>query len=165
MLYSSVAFLSSLALSSAIQTAYIPEGAICHDYTIPVTVASNNRPWNGPKWEDDYGFIDFLSSASTRLSAGVPFPLGDPVKQTATYDISATFCTPKKQGENSKTVLLATHGLGFDRRHVTFFFPQDASSSRDLLASAIGTHRISRRNTTLYNTPSVKVTRYFSMTA
>ena len=112
--------LSFFGLTAALSTskAFVPKGAKCQDYTVPVTVTSKNLPWIGPRWEDDYGFIDFLTSYTTRLSARFPSPLGGPVTQTAKYDISATFCTPAQPGRHSKTVLLATHGLGFDRKYI-----------------------------------------------
>ena len=83
---------------------------------IPVTTTSDNYPWVGPKWNDDFGFIDFASVASSRTDAGFPLPFGAPVSQTAKYMIGATFCTPTHAGKNSGKVLLASHGLGFDRR-------------------------------------------------
>ena len=104
-------------LTNPTSTGYPPPGSICKDHTILVTVTSNNYPWIAPKWTDDYGFIDFVSAASTRLDAPYPpSPIGAPVNETGTYEISATFCTPETPGKNSRTVLLATHGLGFDRK-------------------------------------------------
>lgn len=96
---------------------YVPKGADCLDSIIPVTVTSKNRPWIAPKWKNNFEFIDFLSSASSRPSAGFPAPVGNPVKQTGSYKIGATFCTPQKPGNHSDTVIVATHGLGFDRRY------------------------------------------------
>ena len=95
---------------------YVPFNVDCYDYTIPVAITSKNFQWIGPRWTDDYEWIDFLTTASSRPSAGFPPPFGNPIDQTASYSISATFCTPKKGGPKAKTVLLATHGLGFDRR-------------------------------------------------
>ena len=110
-------FLSALVATAwSTGTTFSPKGAKCQDYTIPLTITSENRPWIGPRWTDNYGFIDFLSIATSRPSAGFPSPVGNPVNQTASYNISATFCTPEKPGKHSKTVLLATHGLGFDKR-------------------------------------------------
>ena len=95
---------------------YVPPGAQCQDYSIPVTVTSLNYPWTAAKWTDNYGLIDFVSVASSRTDAGFPPPIGKPVNQTATYIIGATFCTPVNPTGNSGKVLLATHGLAFDRR-------------------------------------------------
>lgn len=116
MLYFILGFFGLAAAWSTPNATFVPKGAKCHDYIIPVTVTSENRPWIGPRWTDNYGFTDFLSTVTTRASAGFPFPVGNPVNQTAIYNISASFCTPETPGENSKTVLLATHGLGFDKR-------------------------------------------------
>ncbi|KAG8525997.1 uncharacterized protein KY384_000759 [Bacidia gigantensis] len=114
-----------LISANATSTGYIPLGASCYDSITPVTVTSANYPWIAPKWSDNYGLIDFVSLASSRLDAGFPQPIGPPVNETASYEIAGTFCTPKKPGKNAKTVLLATHGLAFDRRqvHKTFFNP------------------------------------------
>ncbi|MCJ1461462.1 hypothetical protein MMC07_000059 [Pseudocyphellaria aurata] len=114
MLYLVLAFLALAAASSTSNVTFVPKGAICRSYTVPVTVTSANRPWVGPRWTDNYEFIDFVSIATTRVSAGFPLPVGSPVNQTASYEIAATFCTPERGGAHSKTVLLATHGLGFD---------------------------------------------------
>lgn len=103
------------AASSTKKTTFVPKGAKCQDYTIPVTVTSENQPWIGPRWTDNYELADFVSTSSARVSAGFPIPVGDPVNQTASYNIAATFCTPERPGEHSKTVLLATHGVGLDR--------------------------------------------------
>ena len=108
--------ISILTKANATSRAYVPLGALCRDFTIPVKVESENFPWIAPKWTDDFDFIDFASTASSRRDAGFPPPIGPPASQTANYEISATFCTPKASGKKAKTVLLATHGLAFDRR-------------------------------------------------
>lgn len=111
----SILFILASALCSA---GYVPKGANCLDSIISVTVTSDNRPWIAPKWKNNNEFIDFLSSASSRTSAGFPTPVGNnSVKQTGSYHIGATFCTPQKPGNHSNTVIVATHGLGFDRRY------------------------------------------------
>ena len=111
--------LAFCALATAWSTSsvtHVPKGAKCQNYTVPLTITSANRPWIGPRWTDNYGFIDFVTTTAARRSAGFPSPVGDPVNQTASYNISATFCTPKRAGKHSKTVLLATHGLSYDRK-------------------------------------------------
>ena len=97
---------------------YVPAGAKCKDYMIPVNVTSLNYPWIAPVWTDDFGFIDFASIATSRTDYDSPAPIGAPVLETAGYSIGATFCTPKgKPNANAGKVLLASHGLGFDRRY------------------------------------------------
>ena len=115
----SLAFLISntgLAVALPASHGYVPSGAQCQDYAIPVTVTSLNYPWTAAKWTDNYGLIDFVSMASSRTDAGFPSPIGNPVNQTASYNIGATFCTPTNPNRKSGKVLLATHGLAFDRR-------------------------------------------------
>lgn len=115
----SVLFCLASVLSSA---GYVPKGSNCLDSIIPVTVTSNNRPWIAPRWKNNYEFIDFLFSVSSHPSAGFPPALGNnTVKQTGSYQIGATFCTPQKPGIHSNTVIVATHGLGFDRRYDFIF--------------------------------------------
>ena len=66
--------LTSLSICSAWPTSsgYVPPGATCRDYTIPVNVTSLNYPWTGPRWTDNFNFIDFASAASSRTDAGSP---------------------------------------------------------------------------------------------
>ncbi len=121
-LISIVFLLTTLSTTYAAPTSsgYVPPGAKCQDYFIPVDVASLNYPWVAPKWTDNFGFIDFLSVATSRTDAGFPPPIGAAVNETARYNIGATFCTPTgKSNANAGKVLLATHGLGFDRRYFT----------------------------------------------
>ncbi len=111
-------FLPVFALT-AISNGYIPPSASCKNLTIPVHVTSNNYPWTAPKWTDNFGLTDFVSTASSRVDAGFPSPFGTPVVQNGSYEISATLCVPKQSNAKTSTVLLATHGLAFDRRHGT----------------------------------------------
>ena len=111
-----ILLLTILAVAKA--SGYVPAGAKCRDFMIPVNVTSLNYPWIAPKWTDDFGFIDFASIATSRTDYITPPPIGAPVLETADYTIGATFCTPKgKPNANAGKVLLATHGLGFDRRY------------------------------------------------
>ena len=106
---------TALAAVSTAKATFVPNGAKCQDYTIPLTVTAQKRPWQGLTWTDNYGWINHVSNVTTRSAAGYPPPLGAAVNVTASYQVSATFCTPETAGNHSKTVLLATHGLGFDR--------------------------------------------------
>jgi hypothetical protein len=96
---------------------YYPPAAECEEYMIPVEITSMGFPFNGTKWETDYDLEDFLSLATTRPSAGFPGVLSAPVSESATYNIAASFCTPKQKNTKSKTVILATHGIGPARAH------------------------------------------------
>lgn len=116
---------SLFILLSTCLAGYVPEGAKCQDYTIPVNVTSLNYPWTAPKWTDNFGFIDFASIATSRTDYDSQSPIGVPVLETAGYSIDATFCTPKgKPNTNAGKVLLASHGLGFDRRYGNAPYPR-----------------------------------------
>lgn len=95
---------------------YYPPAADCVEYQIPVTVTSNNLIFNITRWEDDYALQDFLTTITTRPTAGYPgFVAGEKV-ETETFRIAASFCTPKNT-QKKKTIIIATHGIGQARSH------------------------------------------------
>lgn len=104
---------------------YYPPAADCVEYMIPVDISYDNLVFNATKWEDNYGLVDFLSAATTRAGAGYPAPLeSKPARET--YQIAASFCTPKKQTKKAKNVIIATHGIGPARAHWNSpFKPED----------------------------------------
>jgi hypothetical protein len=102
--------------AAAIPNTYIPFNANCIDYDIPVSVSTKGINWVAPKWTNNTGLIDFVSITSSRSSANFSSAVGGSVELSGQYKISATFCSPKTNTENSKKVLLATHGLGYDSR-------------------------------------------------
>ncbi|KAK0124060.1 hypothetical protein ONS95_009046 [Cadophora gregata] len=90
---------------------------ICTDYEIPVTPTSVNLVW-GKKFETNFDVVDFISNINSRTAATSFNPYDSssaPVLTTASYTISATFCTPTKGA--SGIVLLLSHGLNFDRSY------------------------------------------------
>jgi hypothetical protein len=104
--------------SSTIKTGYVPSNAKCVDYDIPVSVSATALNWTGPRWKDNYALTDFVTLAGSRSSAVSQLPFGGTYTLEANYTISATFCTPKTPNANTNTVLLASPGLGYDRRLV-----------------------------------------------
>ncbi|KAH7386902.1 Alpha/Beta hydrolase protein [Phaeosphaeria sp. MPI-PUGE-AT-0046c] len=116
-----LAFASSLGgNSTALATApltqpYYPPSANCLEFKVPVTITSENLVFNIPEWEDDYALQDFLTLVTTRDGADIPSPVVGTKNETATYNIAASFCTPKEYSR--KTVILATHGIGQPRTH------------------------------------------------
>lgn len=107
------AFTSSIAFASATTK-------VCHDYKIPLTVTSENFVYDLPQFADNYDVVDWVSNFGSR-TASVDFqPFSSTSQnQTASYTISATFCTPKDPKAAYKdTVLFATHGLNFDKRYI-----------------------------------------------
>lgn len=97
---------------------YYPPTADCVEYTVPVPIETDVFPLNFTKWSTDDELTNFLALATTRSSAGYP-PVFDakPVREQATYQIAASFCTPKVKNGKEKTVILATHGIGPGRQH------------------------------------------------
>jgi hypothetical protein len=88
----------------------------CKDYVLPVTTSTFNYIWNLPELETDYDAIA-LTTDLGRWDSNVSFhPIVTGAPATASYQIAGTFCTPTKGG--SGTVLLASHGFGFDRRYL-----------------------------------------------
>jgi hypothetical protein len=97
---------------------YYPPNADCHDYLIPVDIEWDKFEFNATKWGNNDGLQDFLSVVTTREPGpDYPSPLGPSTKVDATYQIAASFCSPKQASEKSKTVILATHGIAPARNH------------------------------------------------
>lgn len=95
---------------------YSPINADCIDCDILLSVATKGIDWLAPKWKDNSGLIDFVSLQSSRSSANFSSPVGGSIDTSGQYIISTTFCSPKKGAKSSGNVMLATHGLGYDKR-------------------------------------------------
>lgn len=105
---------------------YYPPNADCRDYLIPVDVEWDKLKFNATKWESNDELQDFLSVATTREPGpNYPSPLGPSTKINATYQIAATFCSPKRVSEKAKTVIVATHGIAAARNHWNSAFEPD----------------------------------------
>jgi len=91
--------------------------AVCQEHKVPLRITSENLIFNGTHFKDNYDLIDFVTQATRKDAATVFHPFGGKQNVTTDYYISGTFCSPKipKDG-HEKTVLLATHGLAYDRR-------------------------------------------------
>ena len=87
----------------------------CQDYTIPITVSSVNYIWGLPDLFTNYDATAFTTNISRWDASTTLNPISGGAYQTVSYEISGTFCSPTKGG--SETVLLATHGVGFDRSY------------------------------------------------
>ncbi|KAF2434575.1 alpha/beta-hydrolase [Tothia fuscella] len=105
------------AQSITISKDYTPPSAKCVDYDIRLTVSAKGKRWAGPKWNDNYDLTDFVSILGSRPDSRLSEPLDGSVDISGNYTLSSTFCAPKTQGQHSGTVLLATHGLGYDRSY------------------------------------------------
>ncbi|KAI8955532.1 alpha/beta-hydrolase [Xylaria longipes] len=107
------------------ELSYYPLNAECTEYKIPVTI-TDNIVFNITEWRDDYALQDFLTTLTTRPSAHYPgIEDGATVTETFTYNIAASFYRPNNL-PNSKTIILATHGVGLARAHwISPFKPKE----------------------------------------
>ena len=87
----------------------------CQFYDIPITVTSTNLVYGIPPFQDNFdigGLVDTFTSRTPPTAS----PFSGTTNVTANYTIAATFCSPGHGEANThqSTVLIATHGLGFD---------------------------------------------------
>lgn len=91
---------------------------VCTEYTITTTLTSEDLTWALPEFQSNFDVAGYLFN-TTRKDAQTAFaPFVGSKNVTKEYTVSATFCAPKnvQEGKDS-TVLLATHGLGYDGRY------------------------------------------------
>lgn len=100
-----------------------PKNGICTDYTVKNTITSQNNVYGLPKFRDNFDVAASLFNISqlfrqTPEQGSISFnPFSGVENITASYTLAGTFCRPKAQKDGKeKTVLVATHGLGYDRR-------------------------------------------------
>lgn len=119
-------FLSQFASSIPIQPSRGPDpgyahpsNGICADYTIKEEITTTNQIWVYPPLANDFDVAQALANISSKEPSTGYQPLSGVVNVTKTYEIAGTFCTPKeKKGGKETIVLVATHGVGYDRRYV-----------------------------------------------
>ncbi|KAH8685770.1 Alpha/Beta hydrolase protein, partial [Tricladium varicosporioides] len=80
-----------------------------------VNVSSTVFVTNFDHFNDDFDVVDFVSNLARRDSKTAFNPFSGTKNVTGAYTIGATFCSPKKDSPKTGTLLLATHGLGYDR--------------------------------------------------
>lgn len=103
----------------AVEAPYRPLGASCADYTIPVSPSAFGAIFNeDSKWVDDCGLSQFTANRAGRDPLAPPVFAEGTQKLNGSFSNGATFCTPTNADEHSKTVIVASHGLGFDRSSV-----------------------------------------------
>ncbi|KAK3389526.1 Alpha/Beta hydrolase protein [Podospora didyma] len=110
-----------LATCTVLHTAYATSSTAktCTSYNIAVTVSTTNAIFGLPHFQTDLDVADFVNTLGSRDSEtamSVTSPMTENV--TASYTIAATFCRPDGRGAGkNSTVLIATHGLGFDKSY------------------------------------------------
>ena len=120
LLFSSLLTIATLLHSTTTTATYThpPSSKICKDYKIPLTIRSENYIFALPTFKNNYDVTDFWTDFASRTAERDfhPFAASGRKNHTATYTIAGTFCEPRDKGaKNRKTVLLATHGLNFNR--------------------------------------------------
>ncbi|KAF2187680.1 alpha/beta-hydrolase [Zopfia rhizophila CBS 207.26] len=106
-----------------------PPNGICEDHTVKEEVTSTDFVWGIDKFKDNYDVAAFLTNVARKDSSKVFNPFSGTKNVTKKYEVSGTFCTPKvKKDGKETTVLLATHGLGYDRRYwASSYMPEEYS--------------------------------------
>ncbi|KAF2122265.1 Alpha/Beta hydrolase protein [Lophiotrema nucula] len=97
-----------------------PANGVCTDYTIKEEVTWTRNIWGLPKIQNNYDVAVQLMGMANVNKEATYHPFSGSENVTSTYELSGTFCSPtKKRIRKEETVLLATHGGGFDRRYWT----------------------------------------------
>jgi hypothetical protein len=93
--------------------------AQCTPYLIPLNITSLNIIVNLTHFTNDLDLAKAVSDITGKNSQANFHPVGGIENVTAVYTISGTFCSPKTPAGNGreKTVLLATHGGGYDGQY------------------------------------------------
>lgn len=109
---------TSLFLAASQATLYVtdPSLRICHDYAIPVNVTNVALKASYEPFTSNYDVADFVNGLAGRDTAASLNLFSGPRNVTGVYNIGATICSPKKRTKKQNTILLASHGLGYDRR-------------------------------------------------
>ncbi|KAF2256696.1 alpha/beta-hydrolase [Trematosphaeria pertusa] len=137
-------FLSQFASSIPIQPSRGPDpgyahpsNGICADYTIKEEITTTNQIWVYPPLANDFDVAQALANISSKEPSTGYQPLSGVVNVTKTYEIAGTFCTPKeKKGGKETIVLVATHGVGYDRRYwASSYMPEQYNFAQYALES------------------------------
>jgi len=93
-----------------------PSNGVCTDYTVTETITYPALQWATTRFADNHDVVALLADLSSKDGLSTP-PFGGKENTTKTFEIAGTFCKPVSEKDGKETtVLVATHGLGFDRR-------------------------------------------------
>jgi hypothetical protein len=126
----------SFLLPLLVNTSPVNTQKVCTEHTLSVDVTTNNLKWNFPelKTEDDIAALNtYMGRRDAKSLPPLLLPSEEPLTN-ATYTISGTLCKPAKGA--SDTLLVATHGGGYNRASVSPSQIMDhADQIRQVLAS------------------------------
>ena len=122
-----MAFFLSVVLSLLATSVIASPGYTCKSFFVPIKVNNVTTivpPF--PPFKNSYEATAFDNSATSRLQSTTKPNL---TSITTTYNISAKYCTPDIKTNNSNTLQILTHGLGFDKSYWDFCLPTNESST------------------------------------
>jgi pimeloyl-ACP methyl ester carboxylesterase len=123
----SLKFLLSVLLAAGARAATVPKGAYnCTSFIVHVPVDNVTiiePPF--PPFADQYAATSFANSVTDQLIfPPTSAPAANLSTLTTVFNISAEYCTPAKVGVNDSTTLqLLTHGIGFNRSYWDLYLP------------------------------------------
>lgn len=90
----------------------------CFDFIVDVPVETVTYTPLFPPFKNQYEATENLLQTTSRTALNATAVLSGPKPISATFKIGATYCKPARQeyGKSADTVLVLSHGLGFDRR-------------------------------------------------
>ncbi|KAL8678865.1 MAG: hypothetical protein Q9186_004800 [Xanthomendoza sp. 1 TL-2023] len=108
------------AIAEGVEPVVNASPSSCTSYKIPVTITTESLIYNGSEFKDNFDVVEFTTQFSRKSPYGgssiVVF--SGKMNVTETYEIAATFCSPKTlTGGHEKSILLATHGFFHDGRY------------------------------------------------
>jgi hypothetical protein len=101
-----------------------PANGICEDYTITQVITAPLPVFGRAPFENNLDVAEWLTN-QTRLSTDgyTPTAFTGFKNATRSYTTSGTFCSPKElKGGKETTVLVATHGVMYDSRSVSWSY-------------------------------------------
>lgn len=111
--------LAALSLIPPLVTSTTTEASlrVCYDYTIPVNATNLALKAGYKPFKSNFDVANFIGILAGRTSTSLNLIIGQE-NRTAIYNISATICSLRNRNKKQNTILLASHGLGYDRRSV-----------------------------------------------
>ena len=113
-LYTSTALSNPVPRADSDDTYVLPSNGDCSDFSIKETITAEVPTWDYPHFKDNDDVAAYLGLTAVGID---PFSETGDKNITETYTLSGHFCKPKETKDGlEKTVLVATHGSGFDGR-------------------------------------------------
>ena len=138
-------FILSVSLASSQKT--FTHTRICQEYFIPINVTSQVLVSSYVPFKSNYDVVEFVNNITRRNTTTAFVPFSGIKNVTASYTIGATLCVPKENSKKNTTLIVASHGLGYDRRFVSK--RENGKSRSVLMTPGTGTRNSSLQITAL----------------